>query len=47
MPTEFLSYLKTACERCPRECQIALSHIFPDDLDPKDYYSYIQERMKK
>ena len=44
---EFLSYLKTACERCPRECQIALSHIFPDDLDPKDYYSYIQERMKK
>ena len=45
--SEFLSYLKTACERCPRECQIALSHIFPDDLDPKDYYSYIQERMKK
>ena len=45
--SEFLSYLKTACERCPRECQIALSHIFPDDLEPKDYYSYIQERMKK
>lgn len=45
--SEFLSYLKTACERCPRECQIALSHIFPNDVEPKDYYSYIQERMKK
>ena len=38
---EFLSYLKTACQRNPRECQIALSHIFPDDIDPKEYYNYI------
>ncbi len=44
---EFLCYLKTACERNPHECQIALAHIFPDDLDPKNYFSYIQERMQK
>jgi tetratricopeptide (TPR) repeat protein len=38
---EFLSYLKTACERNPQECRVALSHIFPDSVDPKDYYDYI------
>ena len=42
---EFLDYLKTACERNPRECQIALAHLFPDDVEPKDYYNYIKERM--
>jgi len=42
---EFLSYLKTACQRCPQECQIALSHIFPDGVEPKEYYEYIKEKM--
>ena len=43
---EFLAYLKTACQRCPRECKIALSHIFPDDVKPQDYYTYIKDRMQ-
>ncbi len=44
--SEFLSYLKKACERCPRECKVAMGHIFPEDLDPKEYYNYIKDRMK-
>lgn len=44
---EFLSYLQTACKRCPSECQTALNHLFPDDIEPKDYYNYIKERMQK
>ena len=44
---EFLSYLKTACERCPKECQTALAHIFPAGVEPKDYYNYIKDRMLK
>lgn len=43
---EFLSYLKTACERCPHECQIALAHIFPDNIEPQEYYHYIKDRMQ-
>lgn len=45
--TEFLDYLKVACECCPYECKIALSHLFPDTVDPKDYYKYTVERLKK
>ena len=44
--SEFLTYLKKACERCPRECKVAMGHIFPEDLDPKEYYNYIKDRMK-
>lgn len=43
---EFLSYLKTACQLNPRECQIALSHLFPDNVEPTEYYDYIKDRMK-
>ena len=43
---EFLSYLKEACRRNPQECKSALGHIFPEDIDPKDYYDYIHSRIK-
>lgn len=43
---EFLDYLKTACERNPKECKQALSHIFPDDLEPEKYYEYVKNKMK-
>lgn len=43
--TEFLDYLKIACERNPRECQTALAHIFPDEVAPADYYNYIKDRL--
>lgn len=44
---EFLSYLKTACERNPTECRQVLSHLFPEDLEPEKYYDYIKTRMQK
>lgn len=43
---EFLNYLKEACRRNPQECRTALSHIFPDNVEPKDYYDYIKDRMQ-
>ena len=43
---EFLSYLKTACERNPQECRLVLSHIFPENMEPKEYYNYIKDRMQ-
>lgn len=44
---EFLDNLKIACEVNPKECMMALKQMFPDDLEPKDYYNYIKNKMKK
>lgn len=43
--TEFLDYLKMACDRNPKECKLVLGHIFPEGLDPKEYYSFLQGKM--
>ena len=43
--TEFLEYLKKACERNPKECKLVLSHLFPDEVEPKDYYAFLQGKM--
>ncbi len=43
---EFLSHLQTACQRNPHECQVALGHLFPQDLPPEQYYDYIVSKMK-
>lgn len=43
---EFLHYLERACEVNPSECQTVLAHIFPDGIAPKDYYTYIKDKMK-
>lgn len=40
---EFLSYLKAACELNPEECRTALSHLFPENLEPQEYYIYIKD----
>ena len=42
---EFLIYLKKACEVNPAECQLALAHLFPKDIDPKDYYEYTKTKL--
>jgi len=42
---EFLKYLKIACQRNPHECQLVLSHLFPADLKPEQYYEYIKNKM--
>ena len=45
--TEFLDYLKKACERNPKECKLVLSHLFPEEIEPKDYYDFLQGKMRK
>ena len=42
---EFLRYLKIACQRNPKECKIVLNHLFPEELEPKDYYAFLQGKM--
>lgn len=44
---EFLHYLKEACLVNPKECQIALAHLFPEDVKPEDYYQYMITKLKK
>ena len=43
--TEFLEYLKKACQRNPKECKLVLSHIFPNEVEPKDYYAFLQGKI--
>lgn len=43
---EFLRYLKKACELNPRECRAVLCQIFPEELEPENYYDYIKDKMK-
>lgn len=44
---EFLSYLKEACNRNTQEVRMVLGHLFPEDVEPKDYYSYIKEKLSQ
>lgn len=43
---EFLEYLKKACEKTPEDCRQALSHLFPHDLKPQEYYDYIKNKIE-
>ena len=38
---EFLYYLKTAVERNPREARDVLKDLFPEDMQPEEYYEYM------
>ena len=42
--SDFLYYLKKACQLNPAEAQTVLSHLFPDDLAPENYYDYIKDK---
>ena len=42
---EFMEYLKLSCERRPQEARIVLGHLFPENLEPKDYYEYMTKEM--
>jgi len=44
---EFMKYLQLACEKNPQETRLVLSELFPADVAPKDYYSYMIEKLKK
>jgi hypothetical protein len=45
--SEFLDYLKKACEVNPEECHLALAHLFPQDLEPEGYYEYIKKKINR
>lgn len=38
---EFTKYLKLAVEKNPKEAKSVLGRLFPDGMDPQDYYDYI------
>lgn len=44
---EYLLYLKEAVSRNPGEARIALSHLFPEGMNPKDYYEYAKNELKQ
>ncbi len=37
---EYLTYLKKACETNKQECRTVLGHLFPQEIDPQNYYEY-------
>ena len=38
---EFREAVRKACERNPREAAIVLCDLFPEEVEPKDYYRYL------
>ena len=39
---EFMHYLKLACKKNPQEARLILSHLFPGDVAPENYYDYLK-----
>ena len=44
---EFLRYLKKACDSNPEEARAVLGELFPDNMNPKDYYEYALEHSNE
>jgi tetratricopeptide (TPR) repeat protein len=44
---EALEYIKIACEKNPKEAKVALNSYFPKDMEPKDYYDYLINKLKE
>lgn len=42
---EFLKYLKEAVRRNPKETKSTLAHLFPPEMEVKDYYEYMYNRF--
>ena len=42
---EFLKYLRLATDRNPGEAHTVLHTLFPEDMEPKDYYDYMKEKL--
>ncbi|MBP5776342.1 MAG: tetratricopeptide repeat protein [Prevotella sp.] len=43
---EFLTYLKMATDRNPKEAKTVLGCYFPEDMAPQDYYEYMSNQIK-
>ena len=44
---EFLHYLKLATEKNPKEAKTVLGCLFPDNMEPRDYFDYISNKLNK
>lgn len=42
---EYLTYLEKASQTNPQTCRKVLGHLFPDELNPEDYYNYIKDKL--
>ena len=42
---EYLKYLRKACTVNPKEAKLVLHHLFPDGLQPEEYYNYIKNKI--
>ena len=45
--SEFLHYLREAVKRNPEETRLVLGFLFPDDVEPKDYYEHYLQHLKQ
>ena len=43
---EYLEYLKKAVSCNPDEAKATLSHLFPENISPEQYYEYAQKELK-
>ena len=44
---EFMNYLKAAVKQNPQEAKLILGDIFPPEMEPDDFYSYIYNKLKQ
>ena len=44
---EFLTYLQEAVARNPKEARLVLGNLFPKEIQPKDYYEYIRNKISE
>lgn len=42
---EFLKYIKMAADNNPKEAKMVLGFLFPADLEVKDYYQYMSDKL--
>ena len=44
---EFLTYLREAARRNAYEARLVLGFLFPDGMEPKDYYQYMKDKLNQ
>ena len=44
--TEFLENLKKAVKYSPQDVKFVLGKLFPENMEPKDYYKYMADKIK-
>jgi hypothetical protein len=42
---EFMKYLKIAVDKNPKEARSVLGRLFPEGMDPQDYYEYMLNNL--